>query len=200
MAKTIPFPGPIQKIPDIDWTDISQLRELRYPKIPKKVQAMLQTIFDKKRSPVLTGASYVKLDCDEPGYPPDPIPIRLRKYHVLWLMELLDRFGGEISDSKATYTVRRKVKRHPVFLVQEVSHDAKQALSKALGYRYEYYFQKGEWRFFGRELPETDLAVFFAQRLEKERHFIGWFDLETTSSVMNRLREGASVEEVMMIG
>ena len=200
MAKTIPFPRPPQKIPDIDWSEIRLLRELRYPKIPKKVLAMLQKIFDKKRSAALTEASYVKLDHNEPGYPPDPLPVSRTKHHVLWLMELLDRFGGEISDGKTTCMVRRKVKRHPVFLVQEISGDTKSAISKTLSNEYEHFYQNSKWRVYGRELPETDLAAFFAQGLEVERYFVCWFDHETASSVLNRLGEGASVEEVMMIG
>jgi len=200
MAKTIPFPRPPKRIPDIDWTEISLLRELLYPKIPKKALAMLQKIFDKKRSPALVQGSYVMVHHTEPGYPPDPLPVRRHKHHILWLMELLDRFGGELSDGKTAYTVKRKVKRPPVFLVQEISRETKLAISEALGHKYERFAQREKWRLYGKDLPDTDLSMYYVQGLQEERYFVGWFDRETASSMFARLEEGATIEEVMMIG
>lgn len=199
MGKLLPFPDPSEGKPDIDWVEVEHVRKRRYPKISKKALAVLRSIVDAQDLPFWP-RMYLKICHPHLGNSPDPVLVWRRKSDVLWVLDLLDRFGGELSDGKSTCRVRRPIQRFPVFLVQEVSEEMKSSFNQAVGCEYERFYQSDRWRVYGKDFPETRLSVFVVEGLQNDRYFLGWFDRDTALLMLDRLREGTSVEEVMMIG
>ena len=133
-AKVVPFPVRPPP-PKIDWDKVEVARQQHYPKVPKKAVAILKRIMDLKPSGILaddTSGSIVIHD-EGDGYPPDPMDIIPRTSDMVWLLDLLDRFGGELAHGKSRFTLQRSKKRCVVFLAQSNSEGTAEGLYLAFG-------------------------------------------------------------------
>src|SRR5512136_270632 len=118
MSKIIPFPAQVKPSP-IDWKELEVVRELQFPKIHKKALVIIQRIWEEKG----TEESYFLIHDTSDGYPPDPITITPCKNDVVWVLDLLDRFGGELCHGSLKCTIRRSRKRPPLFFIQKITEE-----------------------------------------------------------------------------
>jgi hypothetical protein len=198
-GENLPFPA-LRKPPIIDWDEIKSMRKARFPKIPMKaVQILKETIQGAGSVSALLGENcHLMLHDNSARYPPDPIHIFARKSDLVWLLDLLDRYGGELVFGKLKCTIRRKRKRYPFFVVQEISEETTTAFHSSVGSFYERFMEIGEWRLLAEELPETDLmAVIIESREDSGAKFLGLFDRVTAALLTDRTAEGMPVEEFL---
>lgn len=127
MGKIIPFPEASKPL-NINWEEIEVEREAQFPKIPKKALKIIRMIFELQKSSQNNPfqESYLMIDhSKEEPYPPDPIQVEYTRGGILWILDLLDRFGGELVCGKLSCQIKRSKKRYPVFLIQKVTSNSR---------------------------------------------------------------------------
>lgn len=196
-AKVIPFPSP-RKVREIDWEAVETARASKYRRIPKKMLAIIRKIFEAKQK-----SAEWHIIVHEAGtlYTPNPIPMFPSTRGIVWMLDLLDRFGGDVSFGRLTCTVRRKEKRKPVFLITEISESLYWAICDAVGGEFEHFLQTASWQMIGKELPDVDLmAVLVLSRQDDGKRFLGLFDRGTILSLFGLLGHGLTVEQLLSWG
>jgi hypothetical protein len=137
---------PKESWPQIDWQEIEAIRKAEYPRIPKKALAIIQLMFENPGDD-----SYFDIQDFEDGYPPDPVPIRPTAGDAVWLMDLLDRFGGEVRFGNRKCVIKRKKRRPAVFLIQPISLTMREALVDSIGPLFEHYLASKSWVIWGKK-------------------------------------------------
>jgi hypothetical protein len=202
MDKIVPFPVKPPP-PKIDWDKVEATRKKHCPRVPKKAVAILKRIMALKPSGLLTedtSGTIVIHDAGE-GYPPDPLDVAPRTSDMVWLLDLLDRFGGELVYIKSRCLVRRSKKRYPVFLVLGISKQTAEGLNLAFGSFYEYFIQSGGWELLGKVLPEVDLMAVLIRSVDKAGgKYLALLDRRTAFVFFERLKEGLAVEALLSLG
>ncbi|MEN6484409.1 MAG: hypothetical protein ABFD98_05965 [Syntrophobacteraceae bacterium] len=197
MEKVIDFPVP-KKQPVIDWDLVETERRSRYPKVPKKAISIIRKILES--GPGDEDSSII-LDKPEECFPKDPIHYRTRTSDVFWLMDLLDRFGGDMVHGKHTCRIKRSKKILPLFSIFPVNDATMEAVRKSFGPLYEHYMESKEWQILGRDLSETDVIAFLLEGLNGNgRKLFGVLDRKTAWVHFSRLEEGFSVEDFIELG
>jgi hypothetical protein len=140
MATVVDFPRP-RTPPPLDWERLEVERQERFPKVPKTALKILKKVIQAEgmpskdeTDPILTFD--IPDDCYE--YPPILVQFTSRRSEIFWVLDLLDRFGGELAYGKLRCCIRRRKKRLPVFVVKEVSEGTAQALNAAYQHQYEH--------------------------------------------------------------
>jgi hypothetical protein len=85
--------------------------------------------------------AYFEVQDFEGDYPPDPIPLAPIQGDALWILDLLDRYGGEVRSGNQQCIVKRKKKRPALFLVQPISRSTREALFDVLGTEFEHFLR-----------------------------------------------------------
>ena len=200
-TKIIPFPK--YTPPEIDWDEIEEIRNSRYPKLPvEAIQVLKQMMASRPNSPDATNGNYYFEihSYSNDIYPPESIPIIPGKASTIWIMDLLDRYGGTIDYGHFNCKVERDEVRHPVFSIQEISEEQFSGMNDCLE-DYEYYADNKYWRVFSKDLSNFNLAILFAKDLSDEaRIFQGMFDNDTFHILWERLIEGKQTwDEILLI-
>jgi hypothetical protein len=187
-------------VPEIDWDEVEGIRTLTYPKIPKKALKILRKLVELR--PGLPAPDcYIHIDDAGGGYPPDPIPVYRSRSCVIWVLDLLDRFGGEMTFGSLTCNVRRKKKRLPVFTIQEITEGKFNALSNTFGNEFEHFVQSSTWQMLGKRIEEFDLlVVLIRQRKDDPLRFLGFMDRMTFRLLVDRMGEDFSIEKLLSYG
>lgn len=201
-AKIIQFPK--YTPPEIDWDEVEEIRTSRYPDLPIEVIDVFQKMMASKPNSknVVNENYYWEIHSySDDIYPPDPIPIIPGKASTIWLMDLLDRFGGTVDYGGLNCTVERNEIRYPVFSIQRVSEEQHSGMDDCLK-DYDFYVENSYWRVFSKELREYNIVVLFARDLSDEtRIFQGMFDDDTFQVLKDRLLEGKQAwDEILLIG
>jgi hypothetical protein len=136
-------------------------------------------------------------DCYE--YPPIPVCFTPRRSEILWMLDLLDRFGGELAYGRLRCHIRRRKKRLPVFVVKEVSQGTAQALNTVYQHQYETYVESGKWLILGKDFQELDLVGINIKKEESRVRYIGFFDRGTAETLFSRMAEGVPPEVALML-
>jgi len=156
MATVVEFPRP-RTLPPLDWERLEVERQKRFPKVPRTALKILKKVIQAEGRPFKDGSDLI-LTFDIPDdcyqYPPLPVRLTSRKSDILWVLDLLDRFGGELAYGKPHCHIRRKKKRLPVFAVEKVSRGTALALGPVYHHPYEHYVKSGEWLILGKDFPE----------------------------------------------
>ncbi len=195
MENIIPFPR-IEKPPPIDWAAIEAERLVACPKIPKKALKIIQKILEEESE-----AWHVMVTDTGDGYPPNPIPISRSESGVIWILDLLDRFGGELSYGSLHCKIRRSKKRLPVFLIKQVPVSTSSALCSALTGEFEHFVQSQHWQMLGKNLPDVDLmVVLIAGREANGERYVGIFDKTTIKVLFRHLGKGISIGDLIKWG
>jgi hypothetical protein len=177
--------------PEIDWDEVESIRMAEYPRIPKKALAIIRMIFENPRDD-----SYFDFPDSGDAYPPDPVPIRPVLGDAIWIMDLLDRFGGEIRYGDREYVVKRKKKRPAIFLLQPISQITRDALSDSMGHFFEHYLESKKWVIWGKEITDRLMALIVTNRQDEDRIYLGWFDRQTAWVLFRRMKD-ISIETVL---
>jgi hypothetical protein len=197
MAEIIPFPAK-EEPPEIDWEAVERERKENYPRIPKKAITVFREILESRSQP---SGSYIVVEDAGSSYPPEVISVQRCKSAVMWIMDLLDRYGGTLAGAKLQCTIRRARKRLPVFVVNEITEETRDALTSALGAEFEHFIRSNAWQFIAKELPQTDLvATIISSRKEEGKNYLGLFDRKTILILMERLGEGFSIDDLIAWG
>jgi hypothetical protein len=198
-AKVVPFPIRPPS-PKIDWHKVEGARRKHYPRVPKKAVAVLTRIMAFKPTGLLAdeNSGYIVIHDTGDGYPPDPMDIIPRTSDMVWLLDLLDRYGGELTHGKSRCMVRRSKKRHPVFLVQSISEGTAEGLNLAFGSFYEHFIQSSRWQMLGKELPEVNLmALLIRFTTDGAGKYLVLLDRRTAFVFFDRLEDGLPVEALL---
>lgn len=196
-ATVIPFPH--YTVPDIDWNEIEEIRVARYPDVSPEIMAILKGLMEATPN----SSEYYEFEIESYSndiYPPDPIPMIPGKASAIWVMDLLDRFGGTVSYNDLSYTIERDKIRHPVFLIRQLSEEQFSAMNDCLE-EYEYMAQNAYWKIFSKYSNELKLVVLFFKDLADEtRIFQGTFDTDTFHILQERIEEGRQPwDEILQI-
>ena len=201
MATVVEFPRP-RTLPPLDWERLEVERQERFPKVPRTALKILKKIIQAKGMPSKDGSDPILIfdipdDCYE--YPPIPVCFTPRESDILWVLDLLDRFGGELAYGKLRCLIRRRKKRLPVFVVKEVSEGTAQALNAVYHHQYEHYVKSSKWLILGKDFPELDLIGIIIRKEESMVRHIGFRDRGTADILFSRIAEGVSPEVVLML-
>lgn len=201
MATVVDFPRP-RTLPPLDWEKLERERRDRFPKVPKTALDILRKMVETEGRPSKYGGDPVLIfdipdDCYD--YPPVPVCFTSRRSEILWVLDLLDRFGGELAYGKLRCCICRKKKRLPVFIVKEVSLGTAQALGAVCQHQYEHYFKSDEWMILGRDFPELDLVGLIIRKEEGMMRYVGFLDRGTAEILYSRLGDGVRPEVVLML-
>ena len=201
MATVVDFPRP-KTLPPLDWGRLEVERQDRFPKVPRTALKVLKKIIQAKGMPSKDGSDPILIfdipdDCYE--YPPIPVRFSSRRSEILWLLDLLDQFGGELAYGKLKCHIRRRKKRLPVFVVKEVSDGAAQALNAVYHHQYEHYVKSSEWLILGKDIPEMDLMGLIIRKEESLVRYIGFLDRRTADILFSRMAEGVPPEVALML-
>jgi len=185
---------PTQNTGQIDWPYIEAVRLRFYPGIPQKALEIIKLIIELVPFP---SDGYILLD-DARGYPRDYRTIRSNTNGVILTIDLLDRFGGRLVYKRHRCRVRRKKKRHPVFMITEVSRTMHQALSLALGREFMDSRLSKDWTILARDLTEVDLLpLLFSEQREEGKCYLGLFDRMTAEILIARLNDDLSIDDLI---
>ncbi len=201
MATVVDFPRP-RTLPPLDWEKLELETQERFPKMPRTALKILKKITQAEGRPSKDGSDPILIfdipdDCYE--YPPIPVCFTSRMSEILWVLDLLDRFGGELAYGKLRCCIRRKKKRLPVFIVKEVSLGTAQALGTVYQHEYEHYFKSDEWMILGRDSPELDLVGLIIRKEAGMMRYVGFLDRGTAEILYSRLAEGVRPDVVLML-
>ena len=202
MAKVVDFPRPKKTLPPLDWERLEVERQERFPKVPRTALKILKKIIQAKGMPSKDGSDPILIfdipdDCYE--YPPIPVYFTPRESDILWVLDLLDRFGGELAYGKLKCHIRRRKKRLPVLVVKEVSEGTAQALNAVYHHQYEHYVKSSKWLILGKDFPELDLIGIIIRKEESLVRYIGFLDRRTADILFSRMAEGVPPEVALML-
>jgi hypothetical protein len=202
MATVVDFPRPKKTRPPLDWERLEVDRQERFPKVPRTALKILKKVIQAEGRPPKDGNDpvlifYMPDGCCE--YPPIQVCFTSRRSEIIWVLDLLDRFGGELAYGKLKCHIRRRKKRLPVFVVKEVSEGTAQALNNVYHHQYETYAKSGKWLILGKEFPELDLTGLIIRKEESLLRYIGFFDRGTAETLFSRMGEGVPPEVALML-
>jgi hypothetical protein len=189
MNNVVPLKKKFKK--SVDWDEVEAIRNSEYPRIPKKVIAIIRMIFEGKDG-------YLDVFQDGGDYPPDPIPVAPVQGDALWIMDLLDRYGGEVRFGNKQCVIRRKKKRPALFKVQRISLSTREALIEVLGHEFEHFLQSKSWTIIGKEATVKLMVLIITHRQDEDRIYLGLCDRQTASVLFRRMKS-LSIESVLGI-
>ena len=202
MATIVDFPRPKKTLPPLDWGRLEVERQERFPKVPRTALKILKKVIQAQGMPSKDGNDPV-LIFDIPDesydYPAIPVCFTPRKSEILWVLDLLDRFGGELAYGKLKCHIRRRKKRLPVFVVKEVSERTAQALNDVYHHQYEHYVKSSEWLILGKDILEMDLIGLIIKKEESLVRYMGLLDRGTADILSSRMAEGVPPAVVLML-
>jgi hypothetical protein len=202
MATVVDFPGPKRTRPPLDWGKLELERQERFPKVPRTALKILKKVILAEGRPSEDGSDLhltfdIPDDCYE--YPPLPVQFTPRISDIIWVLDLLDRFGGELAYGKLRCHIRRRKKRLPVFVVKEVSEGTAKSIGGVYQHQYELYFKSNKWMILGKDFPELDLIGLIIKKEESIVRHIGFIDRGTADILFSRMAEGVPQEVVLML-
>ena len=196
-AVVIPFPH--YTVPHIDWDEIETIRKEWYPDLPADIIDVLKPMMAS--TPDNTDHYEFQFSTDSDDlYPPDPVPLIPGKACVIWMMDLMDRYGGVVTYSGLSCAVEREDIKHPVYLVQPISRQQFSGINDCLK-EYEFMTENTYWRVFSKYLSEYQLIILFAEDLmDSDRIFQVMLDMNTFTILQARLQEGKQPwDEILLI-
>ncbi len=200
-AKILSFP--VYRIPEIDWDEVGQIRKRRYPDLPVEIIDVIRaTMTSTPRCKEIRSRDYCfNFDCcSADRYPPEPVPMIPGKACSVWMMDLLDRYGGQVAYGDMRVVVTRKKIRYPVFQVEPVSAEQFVGFNDCIE-PYDSFIKTRRWKILTKALEPHNLVLLFARDLENEhRMFKGTFDANTHAIVRDRILEGNEcLEDILLI-
>ncbi len=180
--------------PPIDWEKIEAIRKAEYPRLSKKAVGIIKRIFENPGD----DCYFDMQNFEGEAYPPDPVPIRPILGDAVWMMDLLDRFGGEVRCNIRRCIVKRTKKKPALFIVQPISRIMRDALidQAGVGPLFEHFLQSKWWTVIGKEATEKLMVLIISNRQDEERIYSGFFD-HKTAKVLFRRMEDIAVEKVL---
>lgn len=202
MQKIIHFPMPTRSEPTpVDWDRIEAQRKQQYPQIPAEAVEITKRIhqieYGLEEKVEWSLEFNVKPDA---AYPPEIIESSLKQTDIIWLLDLLDRFGGEVVCGDKICKVPRPQTRLPVFWLNQVDPLIFQGIEANSEFLCEHYFEaKNYWRILGKNLPDSNLVMIMIRFLDDEaRRYIGLIDSATFFLLLDRIGEGTPIEKVLL--
>jgi hypothetical protein len=177
--------------PPIDWHEVEAIRKTEYPRIPKKAVTVIQKMFADPGTD-----TYFEIQDFEDSYPPDPIPLTPTHGDACWMIDLLDRFGGEVRYGNQPCIVKRKKKKPALFLVQPISLSTREALVNVMGLEFEHFLQSKSWTVIGKEVTDKLMVLIVTNRQDEDRIYVGFFDRKTAWVLFRRM-DNISIERVL---
>jgi hypothetical protein len=200
-AKIISFP--IYQPPAINWDDIGTLRKRRYPNLPAQTIDVIRAFMTStpRCKEIRSRDYYFNIEFySADAYPPDPIPMIPGKACSVWMMDLLDRFGGVIGYGNLRAAVKREKIRYPVFQVERISNAQFVGLNDCIE-PYDSFLKTRRWKIISKALKPHNLVLLFARDLiDDHRIFKGTFDADTFAIVRERILEGKEcLEDILLV-
>lgn len=182
---------PKKSWPQIDWNEVENIRKAEYSRIPQKALSIIRKIFENPGDD-----GYFDFPDSKDEYPPDPVPIRPVMGDAVWMMDLLDRFGGEIRYRDQKCVVKRKKRRPAVFLIHPIGLTMREALVDTIGPLFEHYLESKKWVIWGKEVTDKLMTLIVSNRQDEDRIYVGWFDHKTAWVIFRRMKD-ISIERVL---
>jgi hypothetical protein len=197
MMNVLSFPTWQMNKAAIDWDALEVERLRSFSRVPKKAVRILRKMLEQKPH----AGGFVEIDLKSGNYPPNPLFTPRTQKGIIWVLDLLDRFGGELGYGNQRCKVRRSKKKLPVFIVVEISKETYVALLSALGNEFEHFVQSRTWQMLGKDLPEVDLmVVLITGREDNGACYLGVFDMRTIMRLFVNLGDCLSIEDLIEWG
>jgi hypothetical protein len=203
MQNVIHFPVTKRRITptSIDWDQIERLRQQRYPQIPIGALKIIRCIREIEVGIAERVYWSLEINYESGFYPPEIIESCLIQSDIVWILDLLDRFGGELICGEKICKISRLQSRMPVYWVNVVDPRTFLGMEFNSELLCEHYFEaRNYYRIFGKNLPDSHLIMFIIWFLNNEyRRYFGIIDSTTFTILLDRIKEGTSIDRVFML-
>jgi hypothetical protein len=202
MQNVIQLPVLMRNKPhSIDWNRIEEVRQQRYPQIPFEALELIRHIRDIELGSRKRDFWSLELNFEPGFYPPENIESSLNQADIIWLLDLLDRLGGEIICGEKTCAIFRIQPRLPMFWINVLDPQSFQAMDYYSEIKYEHYFEvKNHCRIYGKNLPDSHLVMILIWFLDDEgRKYFGFIDAMTFPILLDRIQGGTPLEKVFLL-
>ena len=109
---------------------------------------------------------------------------------AIWIIDLLDRFGGVISYGEHTCCVERNEIKKPVFIIDKIGSEQFEAINELFN-EYEFYIKNKIWKIIAKQMPEYGIVMLFIiNRPNKNAIYQGVLDENTFLAIKERLVDG----------
>jgi len=202
MKNVMDFPMLKQYEPaPVDWDRIEALRQQQYPQIPVETVEIIRRIRRIETGVEKRADWSLEINIENCFYPPHDIECSLNTADIVWIMDLLDRFGGELLCGKMNYKIVRFQARPPAFWINRLDPISFQGIESNSEFRCEHYCEaKTRWRILGKKMPDSDLIMVIIRFLDDEGgRYIGFIDKTTFTLLLDRIEEGTPIENAFML-
>ncbi|MDX9788812.1 MAG: hypothetical protein RBT11_18690 [Desulfobacterales bacterium] len=202
MKNVVNFPKPKRSKPRlVDWARIEALRQQQYAQIPAKAVAIIRRIHQIEYGCEERTEWNVEINFEPGPYPPETIESSLKQTDIIWVLDLLDRFGGELICGEEFCTICRPQIRLPAFWIKRVDPEILLGMDANSAFLFDHYFEaRNYWRILGKKLPDSDLIMINIRFLADDgRRYIGFADSRTFSLLLDRIEEGTSIEKALQL-
>ena len=202
MQSVIHFPIPKRRDPPaVDWDRIESLRQNRYPSIPVEAVNIIRRIWAVENGQRERCHWHLEINCEYDVYLPDDIECAPNEPDTVWLIDLLDRFGGELICGHEYCLIDRDQIRLPLFWLNKMDPVNMLGLEQNSDCTYEHYMEKKHhWRILGKVIPHCCLLMVLIRFLNDDAcSYCGFIDETTFQILLDRIEQGTSVEEAFML-
>ncbi len=185
----------------VDWDRIEALRQQQYPQIPVETVEIIRRIRRIETGVEKRADWSLEINIEDCFYPSRDIECSLSTADIIWIMDLLDRFGGELLCGEMSCKIVRFQARPPAFWINRLNQITFQGIEYNSEFQCEHYCEaKTRWRILGKKMPDSDLIMVIIRFLDDEGgRYIGFIDKTTFILLLDRIEEGTPIENVFML-
>jgi len=201
MQNVIDFPLAKRSDPTpVDWDRIELLRQQRYPDIPAHAIEIIRYIREVETGTRLNTEWSLELNSEDAFYPPENIESSLIEADIVWILDLLDRFGGELFCGDMFCAVTRDQPKSPAYWITKMDQKSYEGIYANSEFLYEHFMEsKKNWRILGKKLPDSSLIMAIVWFLDDDQHYLCMIDEKTFSIFLDRIEGGVPFKKVLMI-
>ena len=202
MEKIINFPLSKRREPTpVNWDRIENLRQQQYPDVPAQAIEIIRGIREIQTGVRQESDWGLEFNFEHAFYPPENIESSLIEADIVWVLDLLDRFGGELFCGDLFCTISRDEPRLPVYWISRLDQKSYLGIHANSVFLYEHFMESANnWRIFGKKLADSTLIMAIVWFLnEGDRRYLGLIDETTFSIFLDRIKKGVPIKKVLLI-
>jgi len=202
MEKIINFPLSKRREPTpVNWDRIENLRQQQYPDVPAQAIEIIRGIREIQTGHRQESDWGLEFNFEHAFYPPENIESSLIEADIVWVLDLLDRFGGELFCGDLFCTISSDEPRLPVYWISRLDQKSYLGIHSNSEFLYEHYMEsKNNWRIFGKKLADSTLIMAIVWFLnEGDRRYLGLIDETTFLIFLDRIQGGVPIKKVLLI-
>ena len=186
-----------QEKKELDWNAVSKIIKSRFRHAPQKAMDLMEKIFNSKELPVEHMSSW-SMSFNANNELPENMPnIDFTQADAIWILSNLSKYGGEIKYGDQISSIEPDPLQNTIFLFHIISERTYRALKNGLKNNFDRILASDGWAFIGRKITRTDVMLILCMESNFSRYFIGIFDYFTGTNILDRIRSGVPVYDVL---